>query len=415
MSAEEENMKPGTWIKSKLPKWLLLALVLTLAPAALASNKWYVDGVNGGDSNDCMSSQTACQTIGHAISLARWGDTIMVAPATYTENLTINRSLKIIGSDARTTIVDGNRAGTVFTISNAKAHVHLSNLTIRNGSAQDGGGVYNSGILTINRSTINGNSASCRQGCGAGVLNWDSGTLTLNNSTISGNVSAYYGGGITNFGTLAVNRSTLSGNSGFWGGGIYNGYGTLKVDHSTLSGNSAQGGSGIYNGATLTISNSTISRNVSDYSGGGVENWGSLTINSSTLSGNSANLVGGIYNRSATATLQNTIVANNASGGNCGGDTMTSSGYNLSSDATCNFTGPGDKNNTDPKLGNLQDNGGPTQTIRLLNSSPGIDAGNPSGCTDDGGNLLKTDQRGWLRTDKQSGRCDIGALEREKN
>jgi hypothetical protein len=50
---------------------------------------------------------TACKTIKHAISLASSGDTIMVAAATYTENLTIGISLKVIGSGARTTIVDG--------------------------------------------------------------------------------------------------------------------------------------------------------------------------------------------------------------------------------------------------------------------------------------------------------------------
>ena len=51
----------------------------------------------------------------------------------------------------------------------------------------------------------------------------------------------------------------------------------------------------------------------------------------------------------------------------------------------------------------------------LLLGSPAIDAGNPNGCTDGNGNLLKTDQRGYPRPDKQSGRCDIGAFERQKD
>jgi hypothetical protein len=54
-----------------------------------------------------LSSATACKTIGHAISLAHSGDTIMVGSATYTENLTIGISLNVIGSGASTTIVDG--------------------------------------------------------------------------------------------------------------------------------------------------------------------------------------------------------------------------------------------------------------------------------------------------------------------
>ena len=39
--------------------------------------------------------------------------------------------------------------------------------------------------------------------------------------------------------------------------------------------------------------------------------------------------------------------------------------------------GPGDQNNTDPLLGPLQDNGGPTFTHELLPGSPAIDAGDP--------------------------------------
>ena len=95
---------------------------------------------------------------------------------------------------------------------------------------------------------------------------------------------------------------------------------------------------------------------------------------------------------------------------------MTSHGYNLSSDTTCNFNRPGDMNNTNPMLGTLGNYGGPTQTIPLLSGSPAIDAGNPNGCTDGQGHLLKTDQRGMLRPDRedQTG-CDMGAFERQSD
>jgi len=95
---------------------------------------------------------------------------------------------------------------------------------------------------------------------------------------------------------------------------------------------------------------------------------------------------------------------------------MTSNGYNLSSDNTCDFNSTGDLNNTDPKLGQLGYYGGPTQTMPLLSGSPAIDAGNPNGCTDSHGHLLKTDQRGKPRPDKEdSGGCDMGAFERQKD
>jgi hypothetical protein len=95
---------------------------------------------------------------------------------------------------------------------------------------------------------------------------------------------------------------------------------------------------------------------------------------------------------------------------------LLSIGYSLSSDSTCNFSNTGDLNNTDPMLGLLQDNVGPTQTHVLLPGSPAIDAGNPSGCTDSKGHLLKADQRGKPRPDKEdSGGCDMGADERQSD
>jgi hypothetical protein len=90
-----------------------LVFFLTLSSTALASTTWYVDGVKGNDSNGCKSPQHACKTITHAISLASSGDSIMVAAATYTENLTIGFSLKIVGSGAKTTIIDGGGIKTV--------------------------------------------------------------------------------------------------------------------------------------------------------------------------------------------------------------------------------------------------------------------------------------------------------------
>jgi len=387
---------------------LASAFFLALVPTALASNTWYVDGVNGQDYNNCSSPQTACKTIGHAISLASSGDSIMVAAATYTENLTIGISLKILGANGSTTIVDGGGKASVFTISNSSANVTLSQLTIRNGSAHYGAGIANSSTLTINNTTISGNGATCNQKCDA------------------------WGGGISNVGTLTINSSTISGNflplNGFdVGGGIYNA-GTLTINSSTISGNhtgQAYGyGGGVANDGTLTINNSTVSGNnvygaLSD--GGGVlngvfNNQSALAINNSTISGNSAPIgAGGGIANGGVATLQNSILANSSSGGDCFGS-VTSNGYNLSSDNTCSFSGPGDMNNTDPMLGALGNYGGPTQTIPLLSGSPAIDAGNPSGCTDGNGHLLTTDQRGQPRPDPEdTGGCDMGAYESQSD
>jgi hypothetical protein len=202
---------------------VLTALFLALGPTALASSTWYVNGVNGNDSNDCKSPQYACKTIGHAISLASSGDSIIVAAATYKENLIIGFSLKLIGSGASTTIIDGNAAGTVITIS-SNTQVTLSNITIRNGLAWYGGGISNLGTLTISNSTVSGNLAFTRQSSfGGGIVNWGPGTMTINNSSVSGNTAgcgslgcAGSGGGIFNYGgRLTLNNSTISGNSVF--------------------------------------------------------------------------------------------------------------------------------------------------------------------------------------------------------
>src|SRR5579864_4842570 len=167
-----------------------LILFLALVPAAaLANTKWYVDGTNGNDKNDCKSRQTACKTIGHAISLASSGDSILVATATYTENLTIGFGLKIVGSANATTIIDGGAVNTVVTVSSGNADVTLSRLTIQNGSAPAGGGVNNSGVLSLKDCTVSGNTAVVQGGggIGGGILN--NGTLTIEHSTLSGNTA----------------------------------------------------------------------------------------------------------------------------------------------------------------------------------------------------------------------------------
>lgn len=188
----------------------------------------------------------------------------------------------------------------------------------------------------------------------------------------------------------------------------------MTVTYSTISGNSA-GGSGGGIGAAgmpITITNSTISGNSATYGGGISGYFGEVTINNSTISGNGASVSGG--NIDGGATIQNSILANATSGGNCN-SAMNSEGYNLSSDNTCDFNGPGDMNNTKPKLGELGNHGGPTQTIPEKPGSPTVDAGNPNGCTDSNGKPLTTDQRGDPRPGKykQDKRCDMGAYERQ--
>jgi len=215
-------------------------------------------------------------------------------------------------------------------------------------------------------------------------------SLTVMNLTIvDGSATGDYGGGIENNGTTTILDCTFSHNSatsGF-GGGINNRPGgTLTVTNSTFSGNSATSGfgGGIYSaGIGVAITNSTFSANIADLGAGA-----------------------GIYNGSVAGfILRNTIVANSTGAGNCGG-TITNGGNNLDSAATCGWSSNnGSMSSTNPLLGALAFNGGPTQTFALLAGSPAI-----NGVTfSPPNNAPATDQRGSARP-KGTG-YDIGAFE----
>ena len=163
---------------------LMCVAVLTLfaaVPTASAS-KWYVDGKHGNDNNDCKSRQRACKTISNALLLTLPGDSIFVAPATYHEGLYIPFNLKIFGSGAKTTIVDGGGISQVVVVgSEPKVPVTLSQMTFRKGGGQaDGGGIYNCfGTLTVIDSIITNNkirSGGGSDGYGAGIYNCPSST-----------------------------------------------------------------------------------------------------------------------------------------------------------------------------------------------------------------------------------------------
>jgi hypothetical protein len=139
---------------------------------------------------------------------------------------------------------------------------------------------------------------------------------------------------------------------------------------------------------------------------------GIVQIVNSTFNGNStAHGPGDIENYGETANLEigSTILNSGASGANITNisGSVTSLGYNLSSDAGGGFlTATGDQINTDPMLGPLQDNGGPTLTHALLTDSPAIDAGDPNFAPPP-----DFDQRGPGFPRVVNGRIDIGAFE----
>jgi len=289
-------------------------------------------------------------------------------PAPVTITLT---SEKAITAD---TIIDG---GGLITLSgggavrifavDAGAALDVRNLTLADGRADYGGGIYNAG------------------------------TLTLTNCTLKGNSTASYGGGIANEGTATLTNCTLRGNSaGGRGGGIAS-LGTLTVTNCTLSGNSAVGvGGGI---AKDCIPQPPI----------GCACFGPVMVTNSTFSGNGADAGAGAIDGgcSLRASVTNSIIANSI-GANCVAGVFTDGGHNLQWPGTsCGETIP----SLDPLLdpSGLKENGGPTQTIALLPGSPAIDAGDPEVCANPPVNGV--DQRGHPRPGAASVNCSIGAFE----
>jgi hypothetical protein len=309
-------------------------------------------------------------------------------------------------------------------VRNDQATLTLNNCAVMfNFAAQVGGGIYNNnGTLEINDSSISGNSATLS--CG-GIYNTVNGMLTIRDSVVDGNGVMVQpplvgrSGGIFNAGTAEVTNCTISHNTGGTAGGGIDNQGSLTIANSTLNNNTVLSiGGGIYNSGPLTITNSTVSGNTASYkglgNGGGVyHGGGTLTITNSTISGNSAGSFdghgGGIYISAGTLEIGNTILNASGTGGNIfsSSGTVISHGYNLSSDDGGGFlTATGDQTATDPMLGPLQDNGGPTFTHTLLFGSPAIDAGDPSFTPPP-----NFDQRGPGFPRVLNGRLNIGSVE----
>ena len=284
----------------------------------------------------------------------------------------LTTSMTITGPGAALLAVDGSGKYQPFSV-NSGVTAALSGLIIQNGNGDYGGGVDNSGTLTLTACALTGNNA----GDGGGVLN--AGTLTLTACALTGN-KASDGGGIYNAGTLTLTACALTGNrANLVGAGIYNSTSsTVSLTACTLTGNSAQ------------------------YSGGGVVNAGTLTLTDCTLTGNSAYYSGGsIYNNfDGTLTLTDDILyGDSAPTGSEITGTVTASHCDIQQ---AGYAGSSGNLNANPRLSALGYYGGPTKTFALLPGSPCLGAGIAvSGLT--------ADPRGIAIP--QNGRYDIGAFE----
>jgi predicted outer membrane repeat protein len=341
-----------------------------------------------------------------AIATAAAGDTIVFSlpnPSTIkllTGQLVIARDLTLSGPGASRLTISGNKANRVFRISQFVT-AHLSGLTIGDGSMIDpypGGGIY----------------------C-------DNSTLYLDECAVTKSKAARGGGLALNFSTVFATDCTFAGNTAsISGGAIFCDQSSALLSGCALYGNGAASfGGGIHNSnGTVDLTNCTLAQNTSA-SGGAIYNFfGTIFSRNSTVAQNSATArTGGILNaKGATSYLYNTILATNTApllpdiGGDAGtqqdasGGCLIGNGTGIQIDRTgANQIGTAAAP-LDPRLGAIQDNGGPTWTMALLKGSPAYNAGdNTLAVNAQTSEPLAKDQRGFTRI--AYGRVDSGAFE----
>ncbi|HEX6390489.1 MAG TPA: right-handed parallel beta-helix repeat-containing protein, partial [Solirubrobacteraceae bacterium] len=312
-------------------------------------------------------------------------------------DLDLNADITVKGAGAGKTVIDGGGIDRVFETGLA-VDAALADLTVTGGDSTAGnsqeidlgGGVLNRSDITLDRVALVANKADG----GGGLFSIPATNPTIRDSLIADN-TAFEGGGLRIDSGATIVNTTITGNAlrtprsedlATKPVGIV----TLLIDEISGYG----GGIDHRGGALLKIVSSTITGNRALKGGGGIgAGQGYVPLSDALPLGH--------------VELRDTIVAGNASTAgpqDCRTNEVefVSLGHNLATDASCFLDAAGDRPQTDPRLGPLVDNGGPTRTRALLAGSPAVDAGSTQ--------CPKGDQRGIARP--QGAACDIGAFER---
>jgi predicted outer membrane repeat protein len=328
-------------------------------------------------------------------------------------SINVAGSARLTLSQARLLNNQSNNQGGALCIETGGSASIADSLFRDNRSTNHGGAIGNYGAVTISGTKFISNSSSLNGGAIDTTV-----FAAITGTTFLSNTSGWRGGGINNYlGLLKVTNTSFISNktSGFYGGGLANdSNGTLVTGSTFFDNHTAGWGGAIESSGTLTVTNSTVSANRSQLEGGGIF-WvpsaaTTLTLLNDTVVSNTAGTHGGnIYAggvMTAPIDVMNTLVAF-GSPNNCD-NPVHSLGNNLENTNVCGFSLGSDQRGANPKIGPLQDNGGPTLTHALKPGSPAIDKGTNSGCPG-------TDQRGNARPQDGDGNgtavCDIGAFE----
>ena len=297
-----------------------------------------------------------------------------------------------------------------------------------------GGGVYNGGRLEIKNCKISHCTGGGNGGGAGGIYN--AGTLLMTGSLVNDCDGDFLGdgGGILNEAEATLNTCVVSNCSGWYAGGIKN-FGNLWLTNCSVLNNDAEDGSGVLSFGNAVLSGCTVAGNVGHFLGGSIDNLGAMQLYNCTVSRNvmvtapflasfGSGISDGIFEGGSGSTSLylehctvvsnsgpvqiwtiNTLTANRSILGDCSGAMSSAAAHNLIiATNDCALAGSTDGNFycVDPRLGPLQNNGGPTWTHALLPGSPAINAGGAADGT-------PRDQRGVARP--QGTASDIGAYE----
>jgi len=279
---------------------MIKRLILCEASVALLS------GLTGSAFGTIIQVPADQPTIQAGINAAANGDTVLVAPGTYAENINFHgKAIKVKSSNgSKTTIINGNQAGPVVTFSSGETKKSILNgFTITNGlgneaSDYSGGGIYcNNSSPTIQRNIITANTASVGGGIEVfGGAPYIQGNIIADNIQ-DPNFDGGWGGGISleNGSSASVIGNKISGN--LWNGGP--------------NGGGGQGGGIALNSAGgPLLENNEIFSNAADYGpGGGI--WiidTSAFLIQNLIYGNTAQFGGGVYIDLSSTSYQVTFV-----------------------------------------------------------------------------------------------------------
>lgn len=205
-----------------------------------------------------------------AIDRAQPGATVSLCAGSWqlSQPIRLTQNLTLAGEGSTLTELDGGGARRVLEIA-ADITVTIQNLSIVRGKSNGGGGILNSGALTVRNCQIMHNVASL--GNGGGIATYPRGTLALIDSLVFGNRADVEGGGIyTLFGSVVLENSQVRNNVGQGGGGIAGGDSiTLRGSDVTDNRASPGPGGGIYAQCPIVLeSNCAIAGNTAEYGGG---------------------------------------------------------------------------------------------------------------------------------------------------